>query len=369
MVGCGAIGCEMLKNYALLGIGCGTGGLVTITDHDLIEKSNLSRQFLFRQTDINRPKSQVAAEASRRINPEIRVRAHELKVCAQSERDVFTDEFFGEQDVCVNALDNVEARRYMDARCVTNQRALLESGTLGAKGHVQVILPHLTESYGSQKDPNDADGDIPYCTLKSFPSMIEHCIQWSRDKFESLFKIKPALVDKFLAKNLADIETVIKNMKLSSDSDDDAYFVPDAHKVAKMLANYCFTLDECVVLARTKFEKYFAHKARDILNAYPLDHLMNDNTPFWKLPKRAPTPVQFDANEPMHIGFVKSLARLYADMYRIEWRGKLDEPEYVREVLKANLDKIPVWKPRKKHIETDESKKKSKNLKTHKNIL
>ena len=36
------------------------------------------------------------------------------------------------------------------SRCVTNQRPLLESGTLGAKGHVQVIVPHKTESYSSQ---------------------------------------------------------------------------------------------------------------------------------------------------------------------------------------------------------------------------
>ena len=36
------------------------------------------------------------------------------------------------------------------SRCVTNQRPLLESGTMGAKGHVQVIVPHLTESYSTQ---------------------------------------------------------------------------------------------------------------------------------------------------------------------------------------------------------------------------
>jgi len=36
------------------------------------------------------------------------------------------------------------------SRCVTNQKPLLESGTMGTKGHVQVIVPHLTESYGSQ---------------------------------------------------------------------------------------------------------------------------------------------------------------------------------------------------------------------------
>jgi len=49
-VGCGAIGCEMLKNYALMGIG--SQGLITITDNDLIEKSNLNRQFLFRPQHI-----------------------------------------------------------------------------------------------------------------------------------------------------------------------------------------------------------------------------------------------------------------------------------------------------------------------------
>ena len=47
MVGCGAIGCEMMKNFALLGVSSGDGS-ITITDNDLIEKSNLNRQFLFR---------------------------------------------------------------------------------------------------------------------------------------------------------------------------------------------------------------------------------------------------------------------------------------------------------------------------------
>ena len=51
-VGCGAIGCEMLKNYALLGIGTADKGQITITDNDLIEKSNLNRQFLFRPQHI-----------------------------------------------------------------------------------------------------------------------------------------------------------------------------------------------------------------------------------------------------------------------------------------------------------------------------
>ncbi|XP_014807782.1 PREDICTED: ubiquitin-like modifier-activating enzyme 1 [Calidris pugnax] len=52
VVGAGAIGCELLKNFAMMGLGCGPGGHVTVTDMDTIEKSNLNRQFLFRPWDV-----------------------------------------------------------------------------------------------------------------------------------------------------------------------------------------------------------------------------------------------------------------------------------------------------------------------------
>ena len=54
--------------------------------------------------------------------------------------------------VC-NALDNIEARMYMDSQCIFWKKPLLESGTLGTKGNVQVIIPGLTESYASSRDP------------------------------------------------------------------------------------------------------------------------------------------------------------------------------------------------------------------------
>lgn len=52
LVGAGAIGCEMLKNWAMMGLGAGPNGSIIITDMDTIEKSNLNRQFLFRPTDV-----------------------------------------------------------------------------------------------------------------------------------------------------------------------------------------------------------------------------------------------------------------------------------------------------------------------------
>ena len=51
-MGAGAIGCELLKNMAMMGVGCGEGGLLKITDMDQIEVSNLNRQFLFRRADV-----------------------------------------------------------------------------------------------------------------------------------------------------------------------------------------------------------------------------------------------------------------------------------------------------------------------------
>ena len=48
----------------------------------------------------------------------------------------------------VNALDNVNARLYVDGRCVYFQKPLLESGTLGTKCNTQMVIPNLTENYG-----------------------------------------------------------------------------------------------------------------------------------------------------------------------------------------------------------------------------
>jgi ubiquitin-activating enzyme E1-like protein 2 len=188
MIGAGAIGCEMLKYFALLGVGAGEGGSVIVTDPDVIEKSNLNRQFLFRPTDLQvcllsrflfsllsnvarqSLKSVAACRATTQMNPAIKPDAYSHKVGPDTER-IFTDAFFesqvfrrecfpgwlgcamrgksssmemeayvscAAQDVVVNALDNVEARLYVDNRCVMNQRPLLESGTLGTKAHVQV---------------------------------------------------------------------------------------------------------------------------------------------------------------------------------------------------------------------------------------
>jgi molybdopterin/thiamine biosynthesis adenylyltransferase len=64
MIGAGAIGCELLKNYAMIGLGTGSDGQIIVTDPDVIEVSNLNRQFLFREKHLRKAKSQTAAAAA-----------------------------------------------------------------------------------------------------------------------------------------------------------------------------------------------------------------------------------------------------------------------------------------------------------------
>ncbi|VAI06669.1 unnamed protein product [Triticum turgidum subsp. durum] len=152
VVGSGALGCEFLKNFALMGVSCGRKGKLTITDDDVIEKSNLSRQFLFRDWNIGQAKSTVAATAASAINSSLLIDALQNRACPETEH-VFNDAFWEGLDAVINALDNVNARMYMDMRCLYFQKPLLESGTLGPKCNTQMVIPHLTENYGASRDP------------------------------------------------------------------------------------------------------------------------------------------------------------------------------------------------------------------------
>jgi len=72
----------------------------------------------------------------------------------------------------------------MDRRCVYYCKPLLESGTLGTKANVQVVLPHLTESYSSSRDPSEKF--IPICTLSDFPYAIEHTLQVKKNIWQKI---------------------------------------------------------------------------------------------------------------------------------------------------------------------------------------
>ncbi|KAL3757977.1 hypothetical protein ACHAWU_006035 [Discostella pseudostelligera] len=334
LIGAGAIGCEMLKNWALMGVACGDKGKIHITDMDRIEKSNLSRQFLFRNKDINEFKSTTAANAAVDMNSDMNLVAYQEKVGADTEH-IFGDDFYDKLDGVCTALDNVDARLYVDQRCLFYRLPMLESGTLGTKGNTQVVIPHVTENYGATRDPPEKS--IPVCTLKNFPNQIQHTLQWARDYFEGEFKQSSEDVNSYLsnpdyAESLAGqhskIETVLAIRKT----------LVDERPVS---------FEDCVVWARLKFENLFNNPIRQLLYNFPEDQVTASGTKFWSGSKRCPKPLTFDLNAKCedaqmrnHFDFIVAAANLRAQMFGI--KGRTDE-EYFVEVLQNVI--VPDFSP------------------------
>mmetsp|Transcript_56417 Transcript_56417/g.156170 ORF Transcript_56417/g.156170 Transcript_56417/m.156170 type:complete len:1034 (+) Transcript_56417:90-3191(+) len=302
LVGAGALGCEFLKCFAMMGACCGPQGRVTVTDMDRIEVSNLNRQFLFRQPDIGKPKSLTAAKAAVAMNAELHMDAMEIRVGTDTE-DTFDDTFWDSLDGVINALDNIQARMYVDSRCVWFAKPLLESGTLGTKANVQVVLPHKTQSYGDSQDPPEES--IPLCTLKHFPHAIEHTIEWARDLFEQLFVESPREVNTFLMDPATYLAKVPTEGTGSSQ-------LARLRCVKRMIEQRSAPFTMCVRFGVLEFQDKFHDAISQLLHTFPLEHRMSDGTLFWSGPKRPPTAIKFDAADSAHMDFVLAAANLYA---------------------------------------------------------
>ncbi|CAL8381639.1 unnamed protein product [Boreogadus saida] len=313
LVGAGAIGCELLKNFALMGLGAGEGGHITVTDMDSIERSNLNRQFLFRSQDIGKMKSSVAAEALREMNPSVNITAHQNRLDPESER-VYDRSFFRGLDGVVAALDNVEARVHLDKLCVLHQRPMLEGGTLGTKGHTLVVVPHLTESYGQPKA--DTEGAIPLCTLKNFPHRIEHTLQWARDQFEGWFKHVPENVNLFL-RDPGFVERTLGRGEAEALEVLGGVFGALRDGGAQGHHHRPTRWEDCVRWARCRWESLFSNELRQLLHCFPADQLTTSGLPFWSGTKRCPRPLTFDQNKEPHMQYIVAAANLYAHIYGI----------------------------------------------------
>lgn len=354
LVGAGALGCEFLKNFACMGVACelpgGAGvGEVTVTDDDVIEKSNLSRQFLFRDWDIGSSKSTVAGKAAQKLNPGFHVRPLQNRVSPETET-VFDDKFWQGLDLVVNALDNVNARLYVDSRCVYFGKPLLESGTLGPKCNTQMVIPRLTENYGASRDPPEKQA--PMCTVHSFPHNIDHCLTWARSEFEGMLEKGPREASTFLA-SPADYAKAVR-------ANPDASARQQLESVAEVLVdNKATTFEQCIAWARMRFQDYFHNRIAQLTYTFPEDATTSTGAPFWSAPKRFPRPLNFDPNDKAHAAFVQAGAILRAEVYGIPRPDWAADPAKVAAAA-AKVD-VPAFTPKAGvQIETDPKAERTK---------
>lgn len=211
---------------------------------------------------------------------------------------------------------------------------LLESGTLGLKCSTQTILPGLTETYSMGPAEGEDDGSsIPVCTLKSFPHLPEHTLQWARDVWEEVFVKHPEAARDYAeavgavgdAKEggveeeegrrrwvrackgqqgaVLRVQAVLRETRAPEDAGGAAGAaggskLPPAERPS--------TFGDCVRWARELYERRFAHSIRDLLHQHPADKVTGDGQPFWTAKKRPPAVAVFDPEDPLSLAFVLS---------------------------------------------------------------
>jgi molybdopterin-synthase adenylyltransferase len=145
VVGAGAIGNEVLKNLALLGI-----GQVFVIDLDEIEDSNLTRSVLFRHEDCGKSKAIAAAEEMRDINPDVRVTPIHGNVITDVGLGLYRD-----VDVVIGCLDNREARLWVNRSCWKVCTPWIDGGIQEISGVAKVFVPPDGACYECAMTEND----------------------------------------------------------------------------------------------------------------------------------------------------------------------------------------------------------------------
>ena len=131
VVGAGALGNEVIKNLALMGV-----GHIYIVDFDKIEMANLSRSVLFRESDNNRSKAEIAAARAKAVNPQVHVQYLNGDITSKIGLGVFR-----RMDVVIGCLDNREARLAVNRFCYWINKPWVDGAIQELLGLVRVFVP------------------------------------------------------------------------------------------------------------------------------------------------------------------------------------------------------------------------------------
>lgn len=343
MIGAGALGCEYLKQFALMGVSSEGDGHLTVTDDDTIEISNLNRQFLFRRTHVSKSKAEVSCGVAKTINSKLNVNPMKYRVGPSTE-EIFTDVFWDNLDCVFGAVDNVKARQYVDSKCVLHNKHLIEAGTLGTKCNSQMIIPFKTQSYSDSQDP--AEKSIPMCTLRNYPYLLDHCIERARDVFHGFF-----------CDGTNDFATLVKDPKKFVDAElkeagNMAGGVKDKFSFLHKLSAAWPLRDvqSFVNVARQVYQDNFYDELSQLLYCFPVDFKDDNGRIFWSAPKRAPHVIEFDASDEMSFLFIKSIVTILSGAFHV--KEKFTD-EQIREALKTA--QFQVVEPGNKKIKKDDN--------------
>ena len=330
IAGAGAVGCELLKNLALLGISTEENSLLTVTDYDNIEISNLNRQFLFNNKNIGQSKSIIACNETKKMNNDIRCCGKNYKICKETE-NIFNEAFWKSQNIIISAVDSDETREYLNQKCFKYDKILINSGTSGVRGKANIIIPRIT--YPLQIEEEEDNADYPMCTIKFYPSKIEHCIEWSRSLFHELFFENIKIFNIFISNK----DNFINNI-----SEEPNEIFLEKYLIIRNIFNILNNDNEkqktykIIELAVQYFYRFYIKSIENLLLIYP-NKKNTDGELFWSGEKKKPCPLKsLDTNDKMTIKFVSSFCNIFSNCLGL----KLDDNYLEDNKLKLTVQKI-----------------------------
>jgi len=341
IIGAGALGCEFLKVFAMMGISTKPDKNLTVTDNDNIEISNLNRQFLFKHNDVGEPKSVIACKEANKMNSELNTNPMKARI-GQENENIFNEEFWENQNFIINAVDNIEARLYISEQCILYRKTLIDSGTLGTIANSQVIVPFKTINYIKPLENNSEQRAIALCTLRNFPTLINHCIEWARDSFDGYFVTAINDLKKFCENK----DEYLKQLEKMDNYDEQIKALNSIIKYSKYIINKNY--DDCIELAYNEYIKKFNNDIIQILTDYPPDSINEDGSKFWSANKRIPLPLPFDSKNKLIILYIKKYAEIFANSLSIPI---VDDDNYIiNKCLSFKTEEfIPVINKKKKN--------------------
>ncbi len=137
VVGLGGLGIPAAVYLASAGV-----GRVGIADSDLVEMSNLQRQFIFSKEDLGKRKVDTAVEKLSLINPEIRVITHPVRLDSGNALEIIRA-----YDVVIDATDNLPSRYLINDACVLQSKPDVFASVLGFDGQASVFSTHNGPCY------------------------------------------------------------------------------------------------------------------------------------------------------------------------------------------------------------------------------
>ena len=338
LIGAGAIGCEYLKNFSMMGISSKEGN-ITLTDFDKIELSNLNRQFLFRENNIGQFKSEVAKYYTKIMNNSININSYSKLVSPETE-NTFTDSFWDKQDIIFNAVDNVKARFYINDKVTLHQKYHVDAGTLGVDSSSCFYLKNLSSTYKDQNKHKKDDDDLTetgMCTVHAFPTSIKHCIQWARNEFEFNFKLFIRELNEILKGNTQYLYKIILKK-----------IYPYYKKLELKEINEYFEIlisksyEKAIEYSYYNLKKKFNFEIEDILNEHPVDSKDKDGNNFYSGAKHEPKLLDFNINKELDkliICYIKSYANLIFNTLGLKKIEKVLNDEDIKSIcLKTKID-------------------------------